>query len=145
MTAVILSASRMAANLWLVQWSPRFPVLATRALSVVACGVVAVVVVTSAALARPAAPSASGGFCPGLQDSRAEVIRLAARLGCSAAPRVALKTIESSAGFYKSPDWFCRWGQGGTRLVRIGSHVYYAGFCVSRSHNQEATFLGRRL
>jgi hypothetical protein len=108
-------------------------------------GVLAIVVITSAALVRPAAPSASGGYCPRLHDSRAEVIRLSDHLGCSAASMAALKTVESAAGYYKSPSWFCRWGQGGTRPIRIRDHVYFAGYCMKRSDTQEVAFLGRRL
>lgn len=111
----------------------------------VARGIVALTVVAAVGLVRPAEPSASSGYCPRVSDSQAEVIHLSARLDCGAAARAALKTIGSAIGYYKSSRWYCRWGQGGTRPIRVAGHVYYGGFCVSRLRNREITFLGRRI
>jgi hypothetical protein len=96
-------------------------------------------------LALPATPSARGRYCAPIRDLRAEVIRLSSDLGCGAVRRLALKTAESSLGYYKSRSWYCRWGQGGTRPIRVKGHVYYAGFCDSVPSFRGATFLGRRL
>ena|SRR5579864_2657477 len=95
--------------------------------------------------AVPAAPSARTAYCAPIRDSRAEVIRLSADLGCGTVRRLALKTTENSLGYYKSKSWYCRWGQGGTRPVHVNSHVYYAGFCDSVPSFTGATFLARRL
>jgi hypothetical protein len=98
-------------------------------------------------LATPlvAAPSARGSYCAKIRDSHAEVIRLSQALGCGAVRKLALKTTESSLGYYRSRHWYCRWGQGGTRPIRVRGRVYYGGFCDSVPGFREATFLGRRL
>lgn len=70
---------------------------------------------------------------------------MSVKLGCGVPRNLALKTIASSAGYYKSRDWYCRWGQGGTRPVSVDGHVYYGGFCYNASSRREASFLGRRL
>jgi hypothetical protein len=112
---------------------------------VAASGLVVLAAVAAIGLVRPAEPFASSGYCPRVSDSHAEVIHLSARLGCGAAGGAALETVGSAIGYYKSRRWYCRWGQGGTRPVRIAGHIYYGGFCVSRPHGRETTFLGRRL
>jgi len=106
---------------------------------------IALAVVGALALALPAAPLARGSYCAPIRDSHAEVIRLSANLGCGAVRRLALKTTESSLGYYRSRHWYCRWGQGGTRPIRVHGHVYYGGFCDAVPAFREATFLGRRL
>jgi hypothetical protein len=106
---------------------------------------VVIAVVAALALPFPATPSARGRYCPPLRDAHAEVIHVSARLGCGAVRRLALKTTESSLGYYKSRHWYCRWGQGGTRPIRVNGRVYYSGFCDSVPTFREATFLGRRL
>jgi hypothetical protein len=106
---------------------------------------VVLAVVAVLVLPLPATPSARGRYCPPLRDEHAEVIHLSARLGCGAVRRLALKTTESSLGYYKSRHWYCRWGQGGTRPIRVNGRVYYGGFCDSVPEFREASFLGRRL
>ena len=106
---------------------------------------IAVGAVGALALALPTMPSAGGRYCAPIRDSRAEVIRLSAHLGCGAVRRLALKTTESSLGYYRSSHWYCRWGQGGTRPIHVNGRVYYGGFCDSVPAFREASFLGRRL
>ena len=96
-------------------------------------------------LAVTATPSARSGHCAPIRDSRAEVIRLSSNLGCGTVRTLALKTTESGIGYYKSKSWYCRWGQGGTRPIRVNGHVYYTGFCDSVPSFRGATFLGRQL
>jgi hypothetical protein len=107
--------------------------------------VVAVAVVSTVLLAVAGAPSAQGRYCTPIRDTRAEVIRLSSDLGCGTVGKLALKTTENSLGYYKSRSWYCRWGQGGTRPIRISGHVYYAGFCYRVPSFQGVAFLGRQL
>ncbi|HSZ69269.1 MAG TPA: hypothetical protein VK756_02795 [Solirubrobacteraceae bacterium] len=85
------------------------------------------------------------GRCPTARTTDAEVIHFSAELGCGTARRVALETVASADGYYKSDGWYCRWGEGGTRPLRVGAHTYSGGFCYRASTRREATFLGRRL
>jgi hypothetical protein len=96
-------------------------------------------------LVVPATNDASVSFCAPISGPHAEVRHLSAGLGCGAAGRVAVRTVESSDGYFKSHSWYCRWGQGGTRPIRVGGYVYYAGFCASKPGYREVTFIGRRL
>jgi hypothetical protein len=106
---------------------------------------IALAAVGALVLALPRMPSAHGGYCAPIRDPRAEVIHLSAHLGCGAVRKLALKTTESSLGYYKSRHWYCRWGQGGTRPIHVHGRIYYGGFCDSVPAFAEATFLGRRL
>jgi hypothetical protein len=106
---------------------------------------VALAAVGALLLALPATPSARGSYCAPIRDSRAEVIRLSSDLGCGTVRGLALKTAENGLGYYRSRNWYCRWGQGGTRPIRVNGHVYYAGFCDSVPSFRGATFIGRRL
>ena len=96
------------------------------------------------ALLGASATSARPSYCPPIHDAHAQVVSLSATLGCGAVGHVALATVESSLGYYKSKHWYCRWGQGGTRPVRYHGHVYYAGFCASVPSFRTVSFLGRR-
>lgn len=110
---------------------------------------VELVIVTAVALGVvlvvPATNDARAIYCAPIIGSHAEVRHLSARLGCGAVGRVALRTVESGDGYFKSRSWYCRWGQGGTRPIRLGGYVYYAGFCASKPSYREVTFLGRRV
>jgi hypothetical protein len=104
-----------------------------------------IAIVVAPALALPAAPSAHTAYCVPTRNSHAEVIHMSVDLGCGVARQLALKTAGTSTGYYKSRGWYCRWGQGGTRPVRVNGRIYYGGFCYSARSRREATFLGRRL
>ncbi len=102
-------------------------------------------IVAAPGLAMPTAPSAHTADCAPARNTHAEVIHMSDKLGCGVARQLALKTAGTSTGYYKSRAWYCRWGQGGTRPVRVNGHIYYGGFCYNASSRREATFLGRRL
>jgi hypothetical protein len=102
-------------------------------------------VTLAVALVIPATNAAKGSYCPPIRGSHAEVRDLSARLGCGVPGTVALRTVDSNDGYFKSQSWYCRWGQGGTRPIRLGGYVYFGGFCASKPSYREVSFLGRRL
>lgn len=71
------------------------------------------------------------------------VIRLQRTLGCTTGLRLAARTV-SAGGYLKAGGYYCPWGQGGTRPIRVSSHIYYGGFCYRSSDDREAQFLARR-
>ncbi len=95
--------------------------------------------------ALPATLSAKVAYCAALRDAHAEVIQMSTALGCATARDVALKTVQSGGGIYKSSRWYCRWGEGGTIPIKLNHHVYYSGFCAAVPGFRQANFLGRRL
>jgi len=113
--------------------------------SVLAELVIATAATIALMLVIPATNDAKGTYCTPIHGAHAEVRHLSISLGCSAAGKAALRTIESNIGYFKSHTWYCRWGQGGTRPIRLGRHIYSAGFCVSKPSYREVTFLGRRI
>lgn len=98
-----------------------------------------------AACALPATLSARAAYCSPLRDAHAEVFQMSTQLGCGTARAVALKTVESGGGYFKSSRWYCRWGEGGTIPIKTNDHVYYSGFCAAVPGFRQANFLGRRL
>ena len=96
-------------------------------------------------LAVPGAPSARGRCCAPVRDTRAEVVHLSPALGCGTVRVLALKTTANALGYYRSRGWYCRWGQGGTRPIRVNRRVYFTGFCYRVPSFRGAAFLGRRL
>lgn len=93
-------------------------------------------------LAAPA--SAASKHCKRLQSGGAEVIRLERSLGCGVAIRRAVLAVIRDDGYYRRGNLYCRWGQGGTRPVRVKGKTYYGGFCMDRRTEEEVSFLGRK-
>ena len=71
------------------------------------------------------------------------VIRLQRTLGCAIGLRLAARTVRAG-GYLKAGGYYCRWGQGGTRPIRVNGRIYYGGFCYRSSDGREAQFLARR-
>jgi hypothetical protein len=88
--------------------------------------------------------TAAPATCPPATRDSVRVIRLQRGLGCKTGLRLAVAAV-NDGGYYKDSRRYCRWGQGGTRPIRVNGHVYYSGFCYRVSDMREAGFLARRI
>ncbi len=108
-------------------------------LALLACVSVAIV-----AWDGPAPATAASATCPAATKDGVRVIRLQRSLGCKTGLRLAVAAVKDG-GYYKDSRVYCRWGQGGTRPIRVNGRIYYAGFCYRVSDMREADFLARRI
>jgi hypothetical protein len=72
------------------------------------------------------------------------VIRLQRTFGCKTGVRLAAAVVNGD-GYYEDLRYYCRWGQGGTRPIRVNCRTYVGGFCYWRGDKREASFLARRI
>lgn len=77
------------------------------------------------------------------KTGRIHVMRLKTVLKCSAALPPAVRVV-NNGGYYQSKRWYCRWGQGGTRPIRVNGKVYWAGSCMVVSTGREFSFIAHR-
>lgn len=93
------------------------------------------------------APSAGArtATCAPFAQGSIRVVRLERSFGCGRAMRARVVATVRAGGYLRRNGWYCRWGQGGTRPVRVRGLVYYAGYC-SRGPGFEvdAWFLAHR-
>jgi hypothetical protein len=116
-------------------------VKAVRAVVIVALAAAACLTATSSTAATA---SATTKACPAATKHGVRVIRLQRTLGCTTALTLAIRAVNDH-GYYQDSRYYCRWGQGGTRPIRVNGRSYFAGFCYRKRDEKEASFLARRL
>lgn len=112
-----------------------------------ACVALSALVAASAAtppLGSVADASAAPRYCKPRTKDRVRVIQLRRTFGCRRGLRLAAAVV-NGGGYYQDLHYYCRFGQGGTRPVRVHGHTYYGGFCYRDADKREATFLARRI
>jgi len=84
----------------------------------------------------------AGRYCSPIRKD-VVVIRIKRTLGCSSTVRRAIaRTVRR--GDYRTRYFYGRWGQGGTRPIRVEGKIYYGGFVGRLPSYRETSFLGRR-
>lgn len=91
-----------------------------------------------------ATASARSNSCPAATKNGVRVIRLQRALGCATGLTLAARAVRGD-GYYQDARYYCRWGQGGTRAVRVNGRSYIPGFCYRKRDEREVGFLARRL
>jgi hypothetical protein len=98
--------------------------------------------ISSCEKGRKHAQASQPTCAPGRRDG-VRVVKLERLFGCKTGLRLAVATVNGD-GYYSEGDLYCRWGQGGTRTIRVGGVEYIPGFCTHSGDEREATFLARR-
>jgi hypothetical protein len=88
-----------------------------------------------------AAP-AQAAECPPRTLDGVRLLELGDSLGCGPGAQLASATV-LDGGYYDDDAYYCRWGQGGTRPIKRQDKTFYAGFCMDKANEIEATFLAR--
>jgi hypothetical protein len=80
--------------------------------------------------------------CPPVTVRGVRILELTDEHGCDQGARLASRTVRNS-GYLRTPTFFCRWGQGGTRPIERDGKTFYSGFCANQETQAEASFLAR--
>jgi hypothetical protein len=98
--------------------------------------------VAACAITGVAASPARAASCPASSIDGVRILELEDGLGCAQGAELASYTV-LDGGYYEDDVHYCRWGQGGTRPIERRGRTFYAGFCIDKTTEVEATFLAR--
>jgi hypothetical protein len=87
--------------------------------------------------------TAAQRYCKPRTKDGVRVIRLQRVFGCKTGVRLVAAVV-NGGGYYEDIRYYCRYGQGGTRPIRVRGHTYYGGLCYREDDKREASFLARR-